>query len=376
MMETERRQIVPTMLLTDISVRALKGSGKNEKFFDTKTPGFGIRVGLKSKTWVVMRGRNRELVTIGKYPDLSLADARTEAKKLLSTAPGPKTVSKTWAVARDEFLIENYQGSTSRWPHLVSLMLKKHFKGLDHRQLAGINDADISVVLEKLKATPSTQLHVYRAARTFLTWCTRPPRKYLTRSPMEGYEPPGKDKKGTRTLTDDELKAVWNAAGKGSRIVVRLLILWGTRNEETTILERGWTIGDVLTIPGEHTKNGRDHAIPLLPLAHTILADRPNTGPHYFPGRYSNKTSLTPGSLQRMKREIQEETGTSGWTLRDIRRTFRSNMARLKVPREICEVLINHAPSVLDEIYDRYDRLEEKREALLKYEAFMVRLLA
>lgn len=51
-------------------------------------------------------------------------------------------------------------------------------------------------------------------------------------------------------------------------------------------------------------------------------------------------------------------------------------MARLKVPHDICEVLINHAPTFLDEIYDRYDRIDEKREALAKYEAFMVRLLA
>lgn len=71
---------------------------------------------------------------------------------------------------------------------------------------------------------------------------------------------------------------------------------------------------------------------------------------------------------------MQEETGTSDWNLRDIRRTFRSNMARLKVPREVCEVLINHAPPVLDEIYDRYDRLEEKRDALAKHEAFLIQL--
>ncbi|MEG3147148.1 site-specific integrase [Sphingomonas sp. RT2P30] len=364
------------MLLTDVSVRALKGSDKYETFFDTKTAGFGIRVGKKSKTWIVVRDRSRAKQAIGKYPDLSLADARTEAKKLLSTTPEAKVVSKTWAVARDEFLAENYKGSTSRWPHLMKLMLTKHFKGLDHRRLADINDTDISAVLDKLKKTPSTQLHVYRAARTFLKWCTRPPRKWIKHSPMEGYEPPGKDTKGTRTLTDAELKAVWKASGKGSRVVVRLLILWGTRNEETTVLNRGWRVDDVLTIPGEHTKNGRDHAIPLLPLAQGVLADRPDTGAYYFPGRYSNEKPLTAGSLNRIKAEIQAETGTKDWTLRDIRRTFRSNMARLKVPREICEVLINHAPTVLDEIYDRYDRVEEKCEALAKYEAFMVRLLA
>jgi hypothetical protein len=51
-------------------------------------------------------------------------------------------------------------------------------------------------------------------------------------------------------------------------------------------------------------------------------------------------------------------------------------MARLRVPRDVCEALINHAPPVLDEIYDRYDRLEEKRDALRRYEHFMVWLLA
>ena len=239
---------MPKMLLTDISVRGLKGSDKNPKFFDTKTPGFGIRVGLKTKTWIVMRGRNRELVTIGKYPDLSLSVARTEAKKLLSTTPEAKAIDKTWKDARDEFLEDNYKDSTSRWPHLVKLKLTNHFKKLNHRQLSDIDDTDIRAVLDKLKETPSAQLHVYRAARTFLKWCTRPPRRYIKLSPMEGYAPPGRDKKGTRTLTDDELKAVWNATEKGSRSVFRLLILWGTRNEETCVLERKWKPQDVLTV--------------------------------------------------------------------------------------------------------------------------------
>jgi hypothetical protein len=46
-----------------------------------------------------------------------------------------------------------------------------------------------------------------------------------------------------------------------------------------------------------------------------------------------------------------------------------------KVPREISEVLINHAPPVLDEIYDRYDRLDEKRDALKKYEEWLASVI-
>jgi integrase len=358
--------------LTDLSVKALKGSDNYVAYMDTATRGFGIRVGLHRKSWIVIRGEKRERITIGQYPDLSLSEARAEAKRLLAAAPEPKAISKTFKDARDEFLA-SYPGT--RWKLNLTLLLRK-FKPIEHLQLAEINDGNVSKILAKLEATPSAQLHAYRAIRTFLRWCTRPPRRYIPHSPMEGYEPPSKDRKGTRVLSDDELVAVWNATETGSRAVFRLMILWGTRNAETCLIERKWAAQEVLTIPGVHTKNGRDHSIPLLPLARSILDGRPNDGPYFFSGRYSAQSHLSPGSLNRMRAEIQSETGTKDWQARDIRRTFRSNMARLKVPREICEVLINHAPSVLDEIYDRYDRVEEKREALAKYEAFMLGLLA
>ena len=370
---------MPSLYFNQLSVAALKGSDKYVTYWDTTTPAFGIRVGKRSKTWTVMRGRNRERVSIGSYGDLSLADARKEAMRLLSevtASPTPKPVQKTLKEARSEFLTDNYRDSESRWPELVRRMLEKHLKPVEHKQLSDLSDEDIQRVLDKLKNAPSSQLHVYRAMRTFLKWCTKPPRRYLKHSPMEGYPPPGRDRKGTRTLTDDELKAVWNAAASGAHQIVRLMILWGTRNEETCVIRRNWRLGNVLTIPGAHTKNGRDHGIPLLPLASATLDARPSNGDFYFPGRHSNKHAINPYSLNAIRDDIQEKSGTSGWQLRDIRRTFRSNMARLKVPRDICEVLINHAPPVLDEIYDRYDRLDEKRDALAKYETFLEELLA
>lgn len=370
---------MPNLHLTDLSVKALKGSDRYVTYWDTTTPGFGIRVGKRSKTWTVMRGRNRERVSIGQHGSLSLSEARREAMRLLyevADTPLPKPVSKTVKEARAEFLVDNYKESTSRWPSVVRHMLEKHLKGIEHKQLIDLTDSDVLGVLSKLHKTPSGQLHVYRAMRTFLTWCTRPPRRYLKHSPMEGYPPPGKDRKGTRTLSDDELKAVWNASEIGTRQIVRLMILWGTRNGETCVLKRSWRQADTLTIPGAHTKNSRDHGIPVLPLAASLLEARPLDGEFFFPGRHSNDRSINPYSLNCILDAIQEDSGTSGWQLRDIRRTFRSNMARLKVPRDVCEVLINHAPPVLDEIYDRYDRLEEKRDALAKYEAFLLELLS
>jgi site-specific recombinase XerD len=368
--------MVPNLHLTDLAIRALKGSGQYVTYWDDTTPGFGIRVGMRAKTWTVMRGRNRERVTIGRYPDLSLADARTEAKRLLSTSPEAKAASKTFKEARTTFLDENYRDGSARTKYQVTRSLERHFKALEPMQLADITDGDVKKALDKISNRPSEQLHAFRYVRAFFNWCTRPPRRYIKHSPMAGYEPPSTDKRGSRVLSDDELKAVWNAASGPRLALIRLMILWGTRNEETTVLARSWLLDDVLTIPGANTKNGRDHAIPVLPKAQEVIDEYlKGNADHLFPGRWGDG-HIHHGALGKLKGELMKASGTKGWQLRDLRRTFRSNMARLGVPRDVCEVLINHAPPVLDEIYDRYDRLPEKRDALARYEAFLQTLLA
>jgi integrase len=367
------------MHFTDLSVRALKPA-PSKYHWDDSTPGFGLWVGKRRKTWVVMRGADRKRVTVGRYPDLPLSTARVEAKRLLLQAPEPKELKILFREARAVFLAENYRDASGRTLSEASRHLNKHFKKLEAFGLSEIGDQDIKKSLDKLSDTPSEQLHAYRFLRTFFRWCTRAPRRFIKHSPMDGYEPPGKDKKGTRILTDKELVAVWKAADSPPYCVVRLLILWGTRSGETRALRRLWASAGypsnqdwAMTIPGAFTKNGRDHAIPILPMAQAVLDGCP-AGPYYFPSRWGD-SHLSDGAWSKIKREVQKKSGTKNWQLRDLRRTFRSTMARLKVPRDLCEVLINHAPPVLDEIYDRYDRQEEKREALQRYETWLHALL-
>lgn len=356
--------------LTEVALKRLKPAPA--AYWDQSTPGFGVRVGTHTKTWVVIRGRDRERTVIGRYPDVSLHDARLEAKKLLLLIPEPKAESFFTVEARDEFIEQNYRDCSIKTKYHAARILKKHFVTLPDK-LDDVDDGEIKACLDKLHHTPSEQLHAYRTARCFFRWCTRPPRRYLKHSPMEGYEPPGTDRKRSRILSDLELEAVWKAAESPPHRVVRLLILWGTRNTETASCERSWDVDGVLTIPGAYTKNGRDHSIPILSLARETLGGFP-AGRHFVLSRWG-ESHLSDGAWGKIKREIQKASGTKNWQLRDIRRTFRSTMARLKVPREVCEVLINHAPPVLDEIYDRYDRLDEKRDALARYEAWLQNLL-
>ncbi|HXJ00489.1 MAG TPA: Arm DNA-binding domain-containing protein, partial [Micropepsaceae bacterium] len=163
------------MHLTDLSVRALKPNGRTTYYWDSATPGFGVRVGKRKKTFTIIRGENRERITIGHYGDLSLSEARAEAKRLLSASPEEKAPLITFEKAKAEFLYENYKDASPRTAYEAARHLGKHFKALHTTALHTITDADIKKQLDRISAR-AERLHAYRYARCFLKWCTRPPR--------------------------------------------------------------------------------------------------------------------------------------------------------------------------------------------------------
>src|ERR1700722_1643766 len=69
--------------LTDPSVRNLPEG----LHLDARLPSFGVRVGKRRKTWIVIKGKNRTKVSRGQYPAMSLADARRRAMAELSKVP-------------------------------------------------------------------------------------------------------------------------------------------------------------------------------------------------------------------------------------------------------------------------------------------------
>lgn len=369
--------------LTDLSVRKLQAPARGQTTVWDKSSPVGVRVSAGgAKTYIVMIGSGRRR-TIGRVGIISLAEARAEAKRIraakaLGLVVQPSTITFETAVA--QFMDENYRDKRPRTKHETKRLLENHFVPAFRSQpLSRITDTEIEKQLARLTKTPSEQLHAFRALRAMLRWCTRPPRRYIPHSPLDGYAPPGQDRKGTRVLSDDELVKIWCACDGPFGGMVRLLILWGTRNGETGRLKRAWIDDGILTIPGQFTKNGRPHAIPLLPMARVILDAQPKCGPYFFPGTQGEQSHFKDGSWGKYKQDIERRSGVTNWQLRDIRRTFRSNIAKLRVPREVAEMLLNHVTGAnrneLDEIYDRYDYLDEKREALTKWEARLSALL-
>jgi integrase len=230
--------------LTDVSVRALKPPPKGQLTIWDRTSPLGVRVSQGgSKTFILIVGSGKRR-TIGRFGIISLSKAREEARRILAEktlgikAPEVKRgVLFDTAVAA--FIGEHYRSARPRTKHEVKRLLTTRFPGLKRKFLSEISDVDVSDQLEKLVNTPSEQLHAFRALRVFFKWCMRPPHRYLKHSPLEGFPAPGKDKKGSRILSDDELVRVWNACEGFFGDMIRLLILWGCRNGEISRLHRG-----------------------------------------------------------------------------------------------------------------------------------------
>jgi integrase len=173
-----------------------------------------------------------------------------------------------------------------------------------------------------------------------------------------------------RVLTDDELRAVWEATGgPGSyNAIVRMLILTGQRREEVAGMTWDEIAPDLSTwtIPSDRAKNGVAHIVPLSPQTEAIVksANRiAKDGPAFvFQGRAGAFNGFS-----KAKASLDEDSGVKDWRLHDLRRTTATGLQKLGVRLEVTEAILNHVSGSragVVGIYQRHEWAEEKRSAL------------
>jgi integrase len=346
------------------------------KHFDPSTPAFGMRVGKHRRTWIIQRGTERRIIRVGHYPAMTLAEARQKGKQLLA-ATQLNHERVTMQQAYDLFVKVYLPSKKPRTQYDYKRVLTRHYlTTLACKRLDAITSHMTTAITDGLIHTPSELIQATSVGKTFFKWCIR--RHYLTFSPLQTAEIP-KPKKRKRVLTDEELRAVWNAAtefGGAYGALVKLIILTGLRRQECAALEISWVVPDRVTIPEEVTKNGHEFSFPV-GLTTQALLESLKTNWHLLLPQYP-QGPLPFSTFSVTKPEFDKLHSVRGYTLHDLRRTYRTNLSRLRVPRDICERLINHrsARSDLDEIYDRYDCWKEMEEAVNRYDTWLQKLLA
>jgi len=134
---------------------------------------------------VISRNTKKKKVTIGRYPEVTLAEAREAARTLLArstlAAPKPKaSISFSDAVA---LFLESYaqQHHSGQWAKEVARLLRTHCKSLNGRPLAEIETEDITRIADRLLDRPSEANHAFSVTRRFFNWAAE--RGYVESSP-------------------------------------------------------------------------------------------------------------------------------------------------------------------------------------------------
>lgn len=382
-------------VITDLAVRKIAPPEKGQRtIWDKSLPNFGLRISQGgTRSWVVQHGPTRQFTTIGRYPLISVAVARVEAKRILAERTLGKTrpVSITYDEALKQFLAACEQKNKPRTVQDYKRLLNLHFK-FGRTQLSEITSQEIMRRVDRLKNTPSEQSHAFVALKIFLRWTVK--HRMLERSPIELMTVPSRQDGRERTLAKEEIAFVYKAAQLTPYpygTIVQLLLLTGQRRGEIAALQWSWfdRAGRTITLPSSITKNGRQHTFPYGDVVEAILEIIPVEVEvdYLFPASRTN-VSGNPTTIfngwGKPKALLDAAITASGtaippWTLHDLRRTFATNLAALQTPVHVTEKLLNHVSGTVSgvaAIYNRHTYMDEMREAATAYENYLQKLLA
>ena len=191
------------------------------------------------------------------------------------------------------------------------------------------------------------------------------------------------EQKGTRALTEDEVRLFWYAL-EDSEIVInrinafKLLLLTGARVQEIAGLS--WKEIDydekTITLSSLRTKNKLPHIIPLNDMAFDIIKNHPIQHEVYvFPAENNKESLKTDGFSQSLSRLLDKVT-IDKFVPRDLRRTFKTLTGKAGITKDIRDRLQNHALHDVSSLhYDMYDYLHEKRAAMVIWNDFLNKIL-
>lgn len=405
--------------LTDVFLRSLRppASGRIEAW-DTRVRGLHLRMtATGAASWAVRAngadGR-RHRVTLGPYPALPLAKARQMALETLAAlAQGQKNPVAERRQARERRRAEAAEPTVAaRWQEWADVASRTALRGrgwsdahrervdrtlrlivgpaLGKRALRDTTRADWTglIATAHRERGPAAAGNTARVIGAFLSfaetsgWIDASP---LPRRAATRLAPPVAAR--ARSLSDDELRAVWRAAdtlGPKARAFVRLLILTACRRSEVAGLRLGEIDREagLWTIPAARTKTRSAHAVPLGPLALAALADVwPQDAAELAPDHalLGHVRGSALSGFSKIKARLDARMpGVAPWRWHDIRRTARTGMSRLGVAREAAEAALAHISGRggLVGVYDRHDYAAEALAALRTWQGFVAGLVA
>jgi integrase len=354
---------------SDVFLRSVQPPSKGQFcLWDEKLPSFGLRVSQGGSKTFILNSRGT-FVTIGRFPLLSLSQARTEAKKLLAenTLGRGRLAGMGYQEAVTLYLAEKQKGRRAT-------TVTEYKRLLGRVSFTRISEITHDNIVRQL--APITSKHEYNkvliALRILCNWLVK--RRLLEHNPTAAIAV-HKTHSRSRVLSDKEIKSIYEAVTRNPSTfsnIVAVLLLTGMRRGEAAAMHSSWIDEKecTITIPAHIAKNGHACELPYGELTAKFI---PKTEGHLFLAR----TGKPYTKFAKATAKLWKISGVKGARLHDLRRTYRSNLSRCGVLPFLAERMVNHVSSrsAMEAIYDRHTYLPEMREAVNKYEAWLKHLV-
>lgn len=395
--------------LTDVRIRSWIRARQPVAIAD----GGGLTFTLSAKrtaAWVLryrFGGKPREL-TIGRYPDITLAKARelaTEARAKIQqgvdVAREKQKASIERAAAKSfSQLATDYM--EKRFPDLAANTIKQrrhHIEDIIIPKLGGLAARDVttsdvvaliatvgqrSQSVAELVFTAMSEIFKHAVARHAVT---ANPCAGISVSAICGKPVPKRER---LMLTDEELRAILPALpaiGDQNALAVKILLATCTRIGELARAE--WAHIDFNRaewfIPDANSKTGKNFTVPLTPAVVGWLQELQTFSfgsPFVLPARqsrrrknYGREIHFEQRTLNSMLHKLCDKLEQAHeenkiaikvrrFTPHDLRSTARSHLASLGVNVIVAERCLNHSLGGLIAVYDQHDYMTERRVAL------------
>ena len=397
---------MPAKRLTDAFIRTRKkpnrerGDAPQVTYIDTLERGLALVLVVSyggTKTFRVLTYVNGKPVsyklgTYGNQPgQLSLKEAK----------------AKAWAYFKDPQKFKD-KAETGSFKEIAEQWFKRHVEGQGlltapeiRRQLEvyvypkwkddkflDIRRGNVANLLDYIedKHSPAMADYVLATLRSIMTWYQSRHEDYV--SPIVKGMRRAKPKKRARILNDNELRRIWQAAGKSGTFGawIKLALLTAQRKEKITTLRWDDIDNGEWTMRTKEREKGTAGVLKLPQLTLDVIEDqkarRLAGNPYVFPGSLRGRRGVKkPGlptfnSFSKAKHDLDAKLGDlPRWVIHDLRRTAKSLMSRAGVRPDISERVLGHVIGGVEGVYDHHSYGPEKADALEKLAALVASIV-
>lgn len=401
--------------MSGLEDKQIKAWIKNGEHFEQRGDGGGLFLSFRKDMAVpVWKFRyrlagTRSVMTIGSYSNLSLSDARKQAKEYRArVALGydvatEKQERKAEAIGKietkknaftagqlaDEYFTKNILG---RWkhPNIVRSRIERDIKpNIGKIPVDEVKPMHISKMLESIvdRGAPTVANDVLRWTKRIFDYAIK--RHIVQFNPASAFDisdAGGEETARERALSRDELVILFEAMRKTkgfssiNELTIKLLLMLAVRKSElVTARMSSFDLANATwKLTTADTKTKAEIIIPLPKQAVDALQDltRLADGSDYLlPARqyqdrrlpYIHENTLNV-ALSKVKANMP---GMEPFTIHDFRRTARTHLAALGVDSHIAERCLNHKIKGIEGIYNRHDYFDERKAALQKLANFL-----